>query len=486
MADVRDTTAKNLYYQGLLTLAAAGAGAVAILVLARVLSPAEFGIAGFALLLSNTGERAADFGISAAMLSRREELGATLADASTLRLTMALAVTAVLATVAILMEGTLSTNGVGGLLLPLAFVPLVSGLGFASQVQLRLDLDFRRLSMAQCGAALGMPAAQATMALAGFGAWSIVLGVIAGHLAQFALLALLRPVFPRPSVNLRAWKGLLGFGSKAMGTAAMQEAFDVTCAWMVSAFAGAAWLGAYLLAQRLTTLVPYRAFAIVNEVMLPTASGMRARGEDIGPAYLEGIRAVALPAALANAVAIPLALPGVLFIGGANWELAVPAIQLLAVWGVLLALAQAASPFLLAHGLPGSTFWQAFMAFVVAAAAGPGVIPYFGLPGFALVLAVTAGLQFTFVATVVRRHGGPTQMAAVRAAAPVVLICSAAALTVGALLTIVALPPGPAIAVGAVVYFAAAFATDHFVFHGRIVADVRRFARSVLPRRAAS
>jgi len=477
---LRATTIRNLYYQGLLTAAAAVSAGFAVFVLARVLPPAEYGLASFAYLITVTAEMVADFGIQAAVLSRREEVPASVEAAATLRVVLALGGTGALALLALLAYGPLAAPNLAPFLLALSVVPLVSGLGFASQVRLRLDLDFRRLSLAQAGGMVGSPAAQAALALSGFGVWSIIWGAIIGHLLQFALLTALRPAFFRPVFDRAAWRALVRFGSPVIGMGLVSSAFDLTAAAFVALFAGPIALGAFLLGLRVAQLVPLRAMAIVNEVLLPTLSKIRLAGGDLAHPYLESIRAVVIPAAFANMAAVALAAPAVAFVGGARWESAAVCVQVMSLFCILQAATAPGTPFVQVQGAPGASLRQAALCYALLWGLALPVLVFGGLVAFLFALLAIMVVAWAYVGAIVGARGGPSLAQAARAAAPGALCCAAAGLATFALVTAAPIEPLAALTVGAVVYAALALVLDAAAFGGVNLGRVRRFAAEAL------
>jgi len=482
--DLRERTIRSIYYQGVLTVATAVAGAVSVLVLARTLSPEDYGRAMFAFIIVTAVELVSDFGIMSAVLSQRDDLGVSVDAAATLRFLLSVISSGALALFAIAFSGPLGYTGFSEFLFYLSFVPLVSGLGFASQVKLRLSLDFRHLSMAQAGGMVGSPVAQATLAILGAGPFSIVAGVVFGHVLQFALLFLVRPVLWHPTVDVEGWRRLLGFGGQVIGTGLLTSAFDLSAATLVSLYAGPVALGGYLLAVRLAMLVPLRALSIVIEVLLPTLSKIREEGGNVNHPYIEGVRAVALPTLFVNMAAVALAAPGVLLVGGARWESAVLDVRLMAIYGILYALAGVATPYVQMRGSPGASLRQAAVTLSLLWILGPPVAAFLGLSAFLLVLVGLGVFTWLYVAAIVHRLGGPRAPEVARAFAPAALVCAVAAAVAVALLFVIPLEPFGALLAGTAVYVAVAVAFDRIVYGGRNLAQVRHFVGVALRRRS--
>jgi O-antigen/teichoic acid export membrane protein len=484
MEPLRAKTAQNLWYQGVLTVTTACVSVASVFVLAHLLDPEEFGRAMFAFLIVTSAEVLSDFGVMTAFLSRREEVGASIGAAASLRLFLSLAAAGGLAALSFILQGPFASLGIAEFLLPFALVPLLSGLGFGAQLRLRLDLDFRRLSFAQAGGTIGSPVAQATLAVLGFGAWSIVLGALVGYALHFVFLQVARPTFLRPVVDLAAWRRLLKFGVHVLGASVLLDATNIACATIVRAFAGAEALGTYLFAVRVATLVPQRAAAVVSEVLLPTLSHIAQKGGELVAPQVEAVRAVALPVSAANFLGMALAIPAVAFIGNASWGVAVPAIQWLALWGVIGGLTAILNPFIYVRGRPDITVRQMAIVISLTFVLGVPLTWALGLPGFLYAQVAISAIGFGYILQQARKLGGPTGAQVGRAAGPALVSCALAA---GAayLAAQGSLTPLVSLVIGVAVFAGVALACDHALFRGSNRKLLLELAGAVLPRRPA-
>ena len=249
---------------------------------------------------------------------------------------------------------------------------------------------------------------------------------------------------------------------------------------VVSAFAGATALGAYLLGLRIAQLVPIRVMSILNEVLLPTLSRIRASGGSVVGPYLESIRAAALPTALANFAALALAAPGVALIGGDRWQSAVVCVQVLALFGILQAITSPATPFVQMQGVPGASLRQAAASYALLWGIGLPAIYYGGLVAFLFAVLFIMVFAWAYVGRIVGRIGGPSIGTAARAAAPTLATCALPALLILALVELAPLRPFETLFIGALLYGSLALAFDHALFAGANLARVRHFARLAL------
>ncbi|WP_448188452.1 oligosaccharide flippase family protein [Azospirillum sp. sgz301742] len=192
------------------TTAATGVVQLALAaVLARLLSPADYGIVGVAAGVLRFLQYFADFGIVSTVIQKRD-----LDHARDVPILFALAAGANLVLLGVVWVGApllaavvpnLSADTVA-VLRGLAFAGLIGGAGQTAIALMRRNLDFRAIGIQGFVAlAVGQGAVAIPLAAAGFGPWSLVGGAIA-QVAVAAALALwsVRPVLrPRSTTRVR-------------------------------------------------------------------------------------------------------------------------------------------------------------------------------------------------------------------------------------------------------------------------------------------
>ncbi len=309
-------------------------GIVSIVVLARLLTPGEFGAAaaatlvvGFALLFSQVG-------VGPALVQRK-----TLADAE-----VAAAFSFSLATSVVLGLGLLAAapwiNPVVGLpadsgllrLLSVAFV--LNGAAAVPSALLQRRLRFRPTAMVDIAStALGSIGVTAALALLGLGAVSLIWGSIAAAaITSGGYLALVRP--PAPLLDpRRVWRHvrpLLGFGAtysvSQIGNWMAQNADNLVTTNLLGTTA----LGTYNRAYRLLAQPANLIGGAADRVLFPAMSQVREHPERLQRAYLRATSLVAMVAVPASVLLVVLAPELVDVLLGARWVGVVVPLQVLA------------------------------------------------------------------------------------------------------------------------------------------------------------
>jgi PST family polysaccharide transporter len=343
-------------FTGFLWAAASYAGGrllvfAATLVLARLLVPEEFGLVAFALAVIHYLEYLTDLGLGAALVYRSD---AEDPKVSSTAFWIGIVGGLVLFAVCWVLAPVLGEIGPDERVVPLfrvlALYFLFTALGKAHEYRLRRTLDFRKLFWPRLLAGLVKGAVSIVLALEGAGAWSLIIGQLAGALCQSALLWWVHPWRPSFTISRRHLRPMLRFGLGIVAVGLLGQGANNFDYLVVGAKLGAVALGIYYLAFRLPELVILSGFQVANDVLFPFYARLREGdvdgADELRRGYLETVRLgsmVAFPAAFAMAA---LALPLVLTLYGEEWRSAAEPLALISIWAGLASLAS----------LPGSVF----------------------------------------------------------------------------------------------------------------------------------
>ena len=322
-------------FRGFMWAAASYAGGrllvfAATLVLARLLVPDEFGLVAFALAVMHYLEYLTDLGLGAALVYRSD---AEDQEVSSTAFWIGIAGGVVLFVASWFIAPVLAELGpderVEELFRVLALYFLFTALGKAHEYRLRRRLDFRRLFWPQFLGGLVKGAVAIALAAGGSGAWSLIIGQLAGALTQSVALWSVHPWRPSFVIARDRLPAMLRFGLGIVAVGLLGQGARNFDYLIVGAKLGAVALGLYYLAFRLPELVILSGFQVANEVLFPFYARLREGvvegAAELRRGYLQTVRLgsmVAFPAAFAMAaLALPLVLTlvwrGVALVGGA-------------------------------------------------------------------------------------------------------------------------------------------------------------------------
>jgi lipopolysaccharide exporter len=335
-------------------MAARAIGLVGTLLLARFLTPHEYGEVTVAAVLVMTAAQLSTLGFGQYLVAHPESTAST-----AFHVTVFHALSGLLALGVLLAGGTsfaelVEAPGMTAFLPGLVLAALFDRLGFVPERLLVRELRFGALSAIRTAADLAFSVASVGLAAAGWGGFALV----AGNLARSVLRALLfaasvkRREWLEPGrLSLRETRELMAFG--------VPMAFGASCAFaarrwdglLVSHFFGPGPAGAYNLAYNLADVPAIQIGEQIGDVLLPSFA--RLEGERRKAALL---RALALLALIVFPLAVGLGavaetLVALLF--DERWQLLAPMLVLLSALSVTRPVGWVVASYLQARHLPG-------------------------------------------------------------------------------------------------------------------------------------
>jgi lipopolysaccharide exporter len=336
-------------------------------VLARLLAPEQFGLVSLALVLIIYAEAFADVGAAQALIYFQPRV-------STIR--AALLCTSLVG-VLLLAAGVLMAPLIGDFFGRQDVVPIVrllavsllfSALGAVPEALLRRALQFRRLTVATVTRAVATGVVSIALAIAGFGAWAIAWGTLAGTFSYAVAVWLLVPervaLLPGRTSPGRL-NAVLRYGIPvAGGTLLAKLIFDVDYL-IVGHQLGVEALGFYTLAFRIPEFLIINVFFVISSVSFPVYSRARSDHSRLTEGYLLSTRMQALygvTAGVGIAVVAPLLVP---LVFGEAWRPAVAPLVGLAIYAACRSLGAGANEIYKALGRPGLTITVSLLRLAV-------------------------------------------------------------------------------------------------------------------------
>jgi O-antigen/teichoic acid export membrane protein len=339
------------------------------IVLARLLTPHQFGLAGMAMVFTNFVVLFADLSLGAALVQRAK---LTEADRSTIF--WSILIVGVLCT--LLGIGASGLVGdfynqpeVGSLFAVLSLSFVLSALSATQSALAARELAYRRLQIREIASVMIGAAAGITAAVAGLGPWAIVGQTLAQAAAAAALIWGLSTWRPRLAFSRSSLHSLGGFGVKLFASRLLTYANLNADNLLVGRFLGSGALGIYSLAYNVGFNPMMRIALPFQAVVFPAYSRLQEDEDRLARAWLrskELSAALLAPAFLAILVTAPDLVP-VMF--GPRWHGTVAVIQLLCVAGVAHSLVTLNWSVLQARGQATKLLWLNILTTAVTLAA---------------------------------------------------------------------------------------------------------------------
>ena len=360
----------------------------AILVLARLLAPKDFGLVAIAASFVTIIEGLAAFDVNKALIRTRDEDRALYDTAFTLSLLRGLLAALVMLAVAALTRD----EAIAQVLLVLAAGPVLTALQNPRFVRFEKRLEYSKVAILTLGAKAVSLAVTLALAVLHRNHWALVVGILAGSLASLALSYTLAPY--RPRFSLARLSELFAFSGWLSLTSVVTTLSMETDKLIVGRLLGVADAGRYFMTQRIGVLPTRELVSPLARILFPSFSRLADEPSRLERAVRESINVLgtlSLPAGVGFALVahdfVPLAL-------GESWREITPLLVVLAPYLGVRATLSNALPAVMALGRTRLLFGVSLVYALVHVPVFVAGTMHYGLPGTIWSL-VVAGVFYT-------------------------------------------------------------------------------------------
>jgi O-antigen/teichoic acid export membrane protein len=368
-------------------------GLSSTLILARLLTPDDFGVVAMGLVLVGFLEVVGATNFDLAIISTPDPTRAHYDTAWTLQILSGLILGVAMILAAPLAAAYFAEPRLIALVRVLSLRSLLLGFVNIGIVDFRKSLNFARefrfhasLKFLTAGTTVGL-----AFVLKDY--WALIIGLVFGAAAEVALSFAMHPYRPRPSLARTAeiWSFSRWMVVFHTGTFARSKLDEI----VIGGLSGATSLGTYHVASEFSTMPTNEVVMPLGRALFPGYARITYDPRTLAASFVE---VLGLVTTFCFALGVGLAVTAEEFamtVLGAKWRGTVPLIEWLALFGMLSGLGHCCGIFLIASGRARANAFLAWLHVLVLAPAlvlaGPGV----GLVGIAAIRTLVAGLMLT-------------------------------------------------------------------------------------------
>lgn len=283
---------------------------VVTLVLAALLTPADFGIVAAAMAVVSFGQIVVEMGMGAAVVQRRTQVFEAASLALLFSATVGLALYAILWIAAPAIAGAYDIDELQSALRVVGVSLVLSALISVPTALLTRELQFRRLFWIGALPQITNALVSLAMALAGGGYWALIGGYLSGRVLNLVLVWRAGRWRPKPVFDRQLFRSLFVFSAWVFVSGLQSWLFLYADNLLAGYFFGASFLGVYALGFNLAMLLPGMLIAPLVSIAYPAFSAIQVSQQEVGRSLLKLQRLAAsllMPVALGtSAIAIPL------------------------------------------------------------------------------------------------------------------------------------------------------------------------------------
>lgn len=358
-------------------------------ILARLLSPSDFGLVGMAMVVIGFVTIFKDLGTSAALIQRKELSEELLSGIFWVNVTFGLLATVVLALIAPVAANFYHEPRIIPILGLLSLTFFISGLSILQQAILEREMAFDKLAKVELFAIASGSVVGIGTALLGAGVWSLVYQTIVVAVVTTILLWISSKWRPKIIFHWAEVKSISSYSLNLTGFQTFNYFSRNADYLLIGRYLGTQDLGYYTLAYRIMLYPLQSISSVLGRVMFPVFSQMQVDDERFRRAYLKvtgTIALVTLPMMLGLWV---IAEPFVITVFGMQWKPVITLLIVLAPVGMVQSIGSTVGTIYQAKGRTDWMFrWGVAAGILVVIAFVIGL--QWGIIGVALAYTVTS------------------------------------------------------------------------------------------------
>jgi O-antigen/teichoic acid export membrane protein len=287
---LKQKTVKGLGWSALDNAARYGMQFVIGIVLARLLSPDDYGLLGLVGIVTVVCTALVNGGFTTALIRRKDATEEDYNTAFICNLAMSLLLYGVVFACAPWIAGFFGREELTALVRVASLGLIVGALGMVQQTRLTKRIDFKTQTKITIAATALSGIAGIGMALTGFGVWALVAQQLTSQVITTVLLYIYNRWWPRVRFSMESFHELFGFGWKMMLSALLDAVWKELYQLVVGKFYNPATLGQYTRARHYAQLFSQNLTTVVQQVTYPVLSSIQDEKERMVSAYRRIIR----------------------------------------------------------------------------------------------------------------------------------------------------------------------------------------------------
>lgn len=336
-----------------------GLGFIRTIILARLLLPGDFGILGIAMLAASTLDALSQTGVQAALIHKKGDVTEYLDVAWTTLALRGVFLFAVLFVSAPYIAHFFDSDQARLVIMVIAVNMLLTGFGNIGIIFFQKEIEFNKQFVYELTATIVDLTVSIFLAFVLRNVWALVWGGLAKNVTRFVLSYILHPYRPRIRFNREKFNDLFGYGIWISGSTMLVFLVTQGDDIFVGKVLGVTALGFYQMAYLLSNLPTTEITDVISRVTFPAYSMLQSDSIRLREAYARILQITAF-------VSVPIA-AGIFVLGeeftnvflGPKWLPMVPALEILAVAGLVGSITATTKPIFLGIGKPKiDTTWQ--------------------------------------------------------------------------------------------------------------------------------
>lgn len=283
--NLKQKTQKGLVWSFVERFATQGVQFLFGIILARLLSPEDYGTIAMPLVFLSVAQCFIDSGFSTALIRKPDLTEDDLSTAFYFNIGVGVICYTALFFTSPLIADFYNTPILVDLLKVTALATLFNPLCAVQQAILTRKIDFKTQAVVSLSGAIVSGIVGLVMAFNGFGVWSLVCQQAGGYVIRTVLLWVVGKWKPKRRWSWDSFRYLWGFGSKLLGSGLLDTIYNNIYPIVIGKFFSANDLGNYTRAQQFSSLPSSNVTGVLQRVTFPVLSSIQNEDERLAKNY---------------------------------------------------------------------------------------------------------------------------------------------------------------------------------------------------------
>jgi teichuronic acid exporter len=305
------------------------------IILARILSPTEFGLVGMITIFIAVSQSFVDSGFQQALIRKKDADNTDFSTVFYFNLSVGLLFYLILFLSAGLISRFYEEEQLKGIIRVFGLVIVINSLALIQRVRLTKSINFKLQTKISIASSVISGAVGIYMAYNGFGVWSLVWRTLINQLLQAFLLWIFNRWTPGLKFSLRSLKQMFSFGSRLLISGLLDTIYKNINLLVIGKFFSAADLGFYTRADQFQKFPSSNITSTVQRVSYPVLTQVQDEPARLKEGYRKIIKSTMFISFSAMIAMAAIAKPMVIVLIGEKWLPSVIFLQMLCIAGML-------------------------------------------------------------------------------------------------------------------------------------------------------
>ena len=332
---LKEKTVKGVAWSGLDNIVQFGVTFLVSIVLARLLSPDDYGLLGIIAIFTAVCNSIINCGFSSALIRKKDVSEDDYSTAFIVNLCLSLFLYIVIFLGAPFISSFFGRNELTPLTRVTSLSMVIGALSLVQQTRLTKRIDFKTQTKITLIASVVSGVAGIVMALCGCGVWSLVAQTLSSQGFRAFLLWIYNKWVPHLFFSLKSFRELFGFGWKLMVSGLLDSVWRELYQVVVGKFYSPATLGQYTRAKQFSQLFSSNLTNVIQRVTYPVLSEIQDEKDRMVEAYRRIIKLTMFVTAVSMFALGAVSEPLLFCLIGPKWQEAATYLPLICITGSL-------------------------------------------------------------------------------------------------------------------------------------------------------